>query len=234
MKKIQSLIYIIIVCLSLCSCGHKVNNYDGKELLDKAAKLHTGLESAHIIVRDNLSMETVQEISYRFEGEVMQYMYVGYDSETGRTYCEYNNGTELNYITLPEETKWSFIAKGSEGYYTYSKASRHYFADGAQLFADYEGAVSTSFVTEDYWTRTLHIDYDVTKLSQYSALAAYGEFSDFDIMAAFDADGYCYCFDNVYTTADGTKSSYSVLINPRDEQLPIERKTDRTVFEIEE
>ena len=79
MKKTAKLlipIYIIIVyCLSGCSSPA----YEGKELVDKAARLHTGLESAHIVLMDNLTGETLQEITYRFSGDVMQYMYIGYE-----------------------------------------------------------------------------------------------------------------------------------------------------------
>ena len=69
MRKLRQLlipIYIIIVyCLSGCSSPA----YEGKELVDKAAKLHTELESAHIVLMDNLTGETLQEITYRFSGE---------------------------------------------------------------------------------------------------------------------------------------------------------------------
>ena len=229
-KKLLIPVYIIIVyCLSGCSSPA----YEGKELIDKAGKLHTELESAHIVLMDNLTGETLQEITYRFAGDVMQYMYIGYDTESGKTYCEFNNGTELDMITLPEETEWTCVSKGNEGYYGYSRASRHYFADGARLLADYDMAVSGTHIIEEKLYRTLYLEYDREKLSQYSALAELGEFSDFDMEFTFDTDGRCREFWNGYTLADGARYSYSIRINPRDSALPIERTKERTVIEIE-
>lgn len=220
MKKLKSLIYIIIVCLSLSSCGQQVNNYEGKELIDRAAEIHTSFESASVSVSEG--SETVQYIEYRFEGDVMQYMYSA--RIDGKAYLEFNNGTELNYITLPDETQWSFAAKGSEGYYSYSKASRHYFADGAQLFTDYEGAVSSSEITENDGQTIIKLSYDLEKLKQYSALREYGEFTDFSMTFYINNElGCCTMFKNNYTLADGTKHSYTIMAFRRNESLPIER-----------
>lgn len=233
MRKLRKLlipIYIIIVyCLSGCSSPA----YEGKALVDKAAKLHTELESAHIILMDGLSGETLQEITYRFSGDVMQYMYIGYDPETGKTYCEFNNGTELDRITLPEDTEWTCVSKGNEGYYGYSRAARHYFADGTMLMADYDMAVSDTHIIEEKLYRTLYLRYDVDKLSQYSALAEAGEFSEFGMEFTFDTDGRCRQVWNVYTLSDGTKHSYGIWINPRDAALPIEITQERTVIGAE-
>lgn len=225
MKKIKSLIYIIIVCLSLCSCGQKTVYYDGKELIDKAAEIHTSYESASVSVSEGLALsasDTLQYIEYRFEGDVMQYMY--YANVDGKSYYEFNNGTELNYITLPDETEWSFAAKGSEGYYSYSKVSRHYFADGAQLFTDYEGAVSDSEIIEKDGQTIIKLSYDLEKLKQYSALKEYGEFTDFSMTFYINNElGCCTMFTNEYTLADGTDHAYTVLAFRRNEALPIER-----------
>ncbi len=233
MKKTAKLLipiyFIIVYCLSGCSSPV----YEGKELVDNAAKLHTELESAHIVLMDNLTGETLQEITYRFAGDVMQYMYIGYDQETGKTYCEFNNGTELDTITLPEETEWTCVSKGNEGYYGYSRAARHYFADGARLLADYDTAVSGTHIIEEKLYRTLYLEYDKEKLLQYSALAEMGEFSDFDMEFTFDTDELCREIWNGYTLSDGTKYSYSIRINPRDAALPVERTQERTVIEIE-
>lgn len=220
MKKIKSLIYIIIVCLGLGSCGQKVNNYEGKELIDRAAEIHTSYESASVSVSEG--GETAQYIEYRFEGEVMQYMY--YAHIDGKSYYEFNNGTELNYITLPDETQWSFSAKGSKDYYSYSRASRHYFADGAQLFTDYEGAVSDSEITEKDGQTVIKLSYDLEKLKQYSALKEYGEFADFSMTFYINNKlGCCTMFTNNYTLTDGTSHSYTVMAFRRNEDLPIER-----------
>lgn len=230
MKKIKSLIYIIIVCLSLCSCGQQINNYDGKELVDKAAKLHTDLESASVFMTNTKTAEVEQYIEYRFEGEVMQYMYMGCDEGEGIAYYEYNNGTELNYITLPEETQWSFIAKGNEGYYNYSKASRHYFADGAQLFNDFEAAVVSSEIIQHTGT-DLKLSYDMDKLAEYGAFEQLGKFSDFSMTFHFNPEGYCTQVVNEYTLSDGTSYGYKMDIRQRDSAEPVVRTDAERLIE---
>lgn len=220
MKKIFSYIYIIMVCLCACGCSQKEHYYEGKELIDRAAEIHTSFGSATVSVSEGA--ETVQYIEYRFEGEVMQYMYSAHVD--GKHYYEYNNGTELNYITLPDETEWSFAAKGSEGYYTYSKASRHYFADGAQLFNDFEAAVSSSEIHDTGEQMIVKLDYDTKKLSEYTAFREYGDFKEFTMVFYIDKDGgNCIQFRNDYTSADGTNYSYWVRMFERDANEPVKR-----------
>ncbi len=222
MKKIFSYIYIIMVCLALCGCAQKEYNYEGKELIDKAAEIHTSYESADVTISDGITDEVLQKIEYRFEGEVMQYMYSAHLD--GKDYYEYNNGTELNYITLPDDTEWSFAAKGTEGYYTYSKASRHYFADGAQLFADYEAAVASSEIRDTGEQMIVKLVYDTEKLSEYAAFREYGDFKEFTMIFYIDKDGgNCIQFRNDYTSADGTNYSYWVRMFERDANEPVKR-----------
>ncbi len=191
-------------------------------MVDKAAELHTDLESASVLMVNTKTFELEQYIEYRFEGEVMQYMYMGCDEGAGVAYYEYNNGTELNYITLPEETEWSFIAKGNEGYYSYSKAGRHYFADGKQLFNDFEAAVISSEITEHAGV-DLKLIYDLNKLAEYSAFAEYGKFSDFNMTFHFNPEGYCTQIVNDYTLSDGESYGYKIDIYQRDSSEPIVR-----------
>ena len=211
-----------MVCLCVCGCSQKEHYYEGKELIDRAAEIHTGYESVSVTISDDITNEVLQSIEYRFEGEVMQYMYSAHID--GKDYYEYNNGTELNYITLPDETEWSFAAKGTEGYYTYSKASRHYFADGAQLFTDYEAAVSSSEINDTGEQMIVMLSYDTDKLSEYAALKEYGEFKDFTMIFYIDKDeGNCIQFRNDYTLADGISCSYWVRMFERDADEPVKR-----------
>ena len=211
-----------MVCLCVCGCAAKEYNYEGKELIDRAAEIHTSYESAQVIINAGGEDADSQSIEYRFEGEVMQYMYSAHID--GKDYYEFNNGTELNYITLPDETQWSFTAKGSEDYYSYSKASRHYFADGAQLFTDYEAAVSESEIKETENQMIVKLSYDLEKLSQYSALKEYGEFTDFAMVFYIDKEqGNCLMFRNDYTLADGMSYSYTVTAFERNAEEPIKR-----------
>lgn len=222
MKKVFSYIYIIMVCLALCGCAKKEYYYEGKELIDKAKENHTAFEGAWITVNDYISHTDVQSIEYQFQGEVMTYMYSAHID--GKDYYEYNNGTELNYITLPDETEWSFIAKGTEGYYTYSKASRHYFADGEQLFADYEAAVSGSEIKETDTQTMLTLSYDLEKLKQYSAFAEYDGLTDFSVLFSIDkSSGNCLRYDTKYTLSDGTEEHYIMNIFERTANGPVMR-----------
>lgn len=213
-------IYIIIVYMfSGCSGSY---NYEGKEYIDKAAQIHTAYESAMVTLYDNATGAIVQSIEYRFEGDVMQYMY--YANADGKQYYEFNNGTEINRLTLPDESKWTGIAKGSEEFYSYSRVSRHYFADGAQLFTDYEAAVSESTVEDTGEQIVVTLSYDLNKLGQYAALSAYGEFTDFKVTFMIDKElGSCTQFTNEYTLADGTKGSYTVYTFKRNPDFPIAR-----------
>lgn len=222
MKKIKSLIYIIIVCLGLGSCAAQEYTYEGKELVDRARENHTAFEGAWITVNDYIDNFPVQSIEYQFQGEVMTYMYSAHID--GKDYYEYNNGTELNYITLPDETEWSFASKGSEGYYSYSKASRHYFADGEQLFADYAAAVSGSEISETDTQTMLTLSYDLEKLKKYSAFEAYEGLTDFSVLFSIDKEsGNCIRYDTKYTLSDGTEEWYIMNVFERTDTGAVER-----------
>ncbi len=226
MKRFRSLKYLlfiiyIIIVYSLCGCSTPVN-YEGKAMVDKAAALHTEKESATVVVTDNLTGKAVQRIEYRFVGDVMQYMYTG--EMDGKTYYEFNNGTELNFITIPDESEWSFTSKGNEDYYNYSRASRHYFADGAQLFNDYEAAVSESLVRQFYDVDVVTLKYDLGKLSSYSSLASYGSFTEFLVEFNIDREtGECKRIRNKFTTESGETSDYIVILLPREASAEIKR-----------
>lgn len=209
-KTLLAALFFLLFCAGCASA-----EYDGRDELERARALHTARDGATVTMTDDRTGEVVQKIDYLFVGEVMTYMYMG--AQDGTRYYEFNNGTELNTITLPDETEWSFVAKGSEGFYSYGKASRHYYADGAQLFSVYEAALSdTSRPAEN----TILFSYDAAKLSEYAAFSEMGEISDFSLSYTFDEAGYCTKFTNAYTM-DGTAYSYTVTIEGRDE--PIER-----------
>lgn len=220
LKYLLFIIYIIIV-YSVCGCSTPVN-YEGKAMVEKAASLHTEKESAIVVVTDNLTGKAVQRIEYRFVGDVMQYMYTG--EMDGKTYYEFNNGTELNFITIPDESEWSFTSKGNEDFYNYSRASRHYFADGAQLFNDYEAAVSESLVKQFYDVDIVKLTYDLGKLATYSSLASYGSFTEFVVEFNIDREtGECKRMRTKFTTESGEKSDYIVIFLPRDASAEIKR-----------
>ena len=233
MKKRSLLLYIIMVCCVIALSGCRLNGgYEGKDLVDRAKKMHTELEAAHIIVEDiskgrYANEQPVQEIWYRFQGDVMQYMYIGRDLETGEEYYEFNNGTELD-TWHTGDTEWSAVAKGSEDYYSYSRTKRHYFADGELLLNDYAAAVSSSEIREEpstcatFASTVVHIEYDDDKLSQYGSMAGitglvqeYRSYDtgDFGFMEDF-ITGY---------TKDGVQYKYLMRINQTDPSAPIER-----------
>lgn len=214
-------IYIIMVfCVfALSGCAGTVI-YDGKELVDRAKQLHTELEAAHITVTDEISGTVVQEITYRFAGDVMQYMYIGHDADTGEEYYEFNNGTELDTWHTGDE-KWSFAAKGSEDYYGYSRASRHYFADGARLLNDYAAAVKSAEARDDIGGRkTVSVSYDDSIISQNEQMTGV---SDYSQAFGLTEKGRC---DEVYinyNTDDGIHHRYCVRISEADPAAPVER-----------
>lgn len=206
-KTLLAALFFLLFCAGCASA-----DYDGRVELERARALHTARDGATVTMTDDRTGEVVQKLDYLFVGEVMTYMYMG--AQDGTRYYEFNNGTELNTVTLPDETEWSFIAKGSEGYYSYSKGSRHYYADGARLFAVYEAAVDGTERSEN----AIRFSYDEKRLSEYAAFAEMGEISDFSMSYTFDEAGYCTEFTNAYTM-DGTAYSYTVTIEGRDEPV---------------
>ncbi len=205
MKKTSLFIYIIIVCLSLCGCANEID-YTGKSDIEKARKLHTELDSATVRVTDKISGTVVQEIEYKYVGEVMTYMYTG--RADGVTYYEYNNGTELNMMTQPGQTEWSFVAKGDENYYSYSKSAPHYFADGEQLFATYPTAISSVSVTDyDEGGKCYVYMYNVETLKKLDSFKNMGDISQFIMNYEINSDGYCIEIENQYAM-DGVEYHY--------------------------
>ena len=220
-KRTSVFIYTIMVCciLALAGCA---NSYEGKDLVDKAKQLHTGLEAAHIEVEDirgghNSDRPPVQEIWYRFQGDVMQYMYIGRDLETGEEYYEFNNGTELD-TWHTGDSEWSFAAKGTESYYSYSRAKRHYFADGELLFNDHAAAVTGSEVTYPFDVPLVHLTYDADKIAQSPEMAGVTEYEQYYTITD---DGTCWL--EVYYTQNGEKRDYSTMVLYQDPADPIER-----------
>ncbi len=213
-------LYIIMVyCfIALSGCGGK--SYTGKNIVDRAKSLHTGLESAHITVSDCSDSDNeiiVQEIWYRFAGDVMQYMYIGRDAATGEEYYEFNNGTELD-TWHSGDADWSFAAKGSEGFYNYSRASRHYFADGDKLLEDHSSAVSEAAVTDG--EKHISIEYYADMGQYYSSMEG---ITDYSARYDFDSDGYCAVHTMTYIK-DGSSYKYKVEIGRTDADKSIERR----------
>lgn len=209
MKKILGTGLLSMILL-LCGCTGTVD-YDGKSEIEKARVLHTGLESASVSLTggQNGGEDVTQEITYRFAGEVMQYLYHGTQKQadgTVKEYYEFNNGTEIDFIDLPEDTEWNYYAKGSEDFYSYSKTSRHYFADGTQLFSVYEGAVTETKRDGN----TLTFIYNPSALIQYESFRGI-DITDFTMTYEFNNDGYCTSFSNTYTV-DGDVYNYNVVI----------------------
>ena len=224
MKKTKRLLplYIIMVLCVFALSGCSGADYEGKDLVDKAKKLHTEREAAHIQVEDMISGEVVQDITYRFVGDVMQYMYIGRDPETGEEYYEFNNGTELD-TWHTGDTEWTFAAKGSEDYYSYSRAKRHYFADGNLLLDDHAAAVSGSSVTDETigW-KVIHLTYSDDKIAQseqMSGVTGYSQtyFTDFD-----DSELNCFEMTTSYQK-EGKEYWYLIHIESTDPADPIER-----------
>lgn len=201
---------------ALCGCMQKVD-YDGKEEIDKARSLHTALESATVTLTGGNESgggnEYTQQISYRFEGDVMQYIFHAEEKKEDGTfaeYYEYNNGTEIDFITLPNDNEWRYYAKGDENFYSYTRSSRHYYADGAQLFSVFEGAISSA----ERDGNVITFLYDSKKLTNYDAF--YGlDISDFAMIYKFDEIGRCTEFANKYVL-DGEKYYYTVYITDMD------------------
>lgn len=209
-----------MVCcvIALAGCGAP-GSYDGKDLVDRAKKLHTELEAAHITVTDEITGTVVQEITYRFAGDIMQYMYIGRDPETGEEYYEFNNGTELD-TWHTGDTAWSFAAKGSEGFYNYSRAKRHYFADGDQLLDDHAAALESA---ELKYYKDVVPDVILTyKADEISRSPSMEGVTEYEQIYVFGDDEKCFTLEVCYTQNE-RKYDYATMIFYQDPSAPIER-----------
>lgn len=221
-KKTGTAVALGLSAVMLCGCSFQSVEYDGKEELERARSLHTALESATVTLTGGTDgdNEYVQQISYRFEGDVMQYIFHANgkgDNGEAAEYYEFNNGTEIDFITLPDDTEWQYYAKGDENFYSYSRSSRHYYADGAQLFSIFEKAISSTERDGD----TITFLYDDRQLTNYDAF--YGlDISDFSMIYTFDESGRCVEFANRYTL-DGVEYYYTVTITDMDNVSEIVR-----------
>ena len=220
LKRLVSVYIIMVFCIfAVSGCAGTVN-YEGKELVDRAKQLHTELEAAHITVTDEISGIVVQEITYRFVGDVMQYMYIGRDAETGEEYYEFNNGTELD-TWHTGDTAWSFAAKGSDSYYGYSRASRHYFADGAWLLDEHISAISSAEMGNFNANKWVRLKYDDAKISGYETMTGVVGYEQSYTFEENDT-GYCYALA-VNFTRDGREYRYVTMIGYYDKDKPVER-----------
>ncbi len=235
LKRLVPIYIIMVYCVIALSGCAAVTDYAGKEMVDRAKKLHTGLEAAHITVREYVRDEgdpvngaafaaspVVQEIWYRFAGDVMQYMYIGRDPESGEEYYEFNNGTELDTWHTGDE-KWAFAAKGSEGFYNYSRTSRHYFADGDRLLDDHLNAVKSSFVSDQQEGQNLiFIGYDSEMIAQNGQMAGVQDYSQAYYINPAAEDGLCR-EQQIQYRKDGKIYIFDMFAEPADPAAPIER-----------
>ena len=164
----------------------------------------------------------------------MQYTYYGYDADTGDNYYEFNNGTELNTHHSGDEG-WEFTAKGSEGYYSYSRAKRHYFADGDQLLNDHAAAVSGSEILRETGQEgedivILHLDYDNVRLAQYGSMEGITDMTQeylWDVSDAHEDEKAAMnrlCdYMKISYSKDGERYVYYVGFSGTDPNEPIER-----------
>ena len=219
-------IYIIMVlCVFALSGCSGAKGYEGEDVVDRAKQHHTDLEAASISVQDRNTGVIVQEIDYRFVGDIMQYMYIGRDAETGEEYYEFNNGTELD-TWHTGDTAWTGVAKGNEGFYNYSRVKRHYFSDGALLLNDYASAVksaSTNYERGDTKVvKVVKIEYDdavISQNEQMSGVTGYRQEYWINVTQGSSECDSCY----VDYTKDGKTYSYWIKIDSRDPGETIER-----------
>jgi hypothetical protein len=220
-KRLVPIYIIMVYCIAVLSGCSVPGNYEGKDLVDRAKKLHTELEAAHITITDEISGVVVQEITYRFAGDVMQYMYIGRDAETGEEYYEFNNGTELD-TWRTGDTAWSFVAKGSEGYYNYSRAKRHYFADGELLLNDYASAVKTAKIRSEVGeAKRVIVSYDDSKISQNEQMTGVTDYCQ-EYLLSVHREGVCSGLTVSYFL-NGKEQRFMIAVQECDLSVPIER-----------
>ena len=112
--------------------------------------------------------------------------------------------------------------KGNEDYYNYSRAKRHYFADGALILNDYASAAKSATVrTEKGDTKVVKIEYDDSKIAQYDQMSGVTGYRQEYWLDIAGADGCTLLY--VDYSKDGKTYSYRVTINRSSPDEPIKR-----------
>ena len=183
-KNITALIALATMAILLCSCAKRAEGY---EIIKNARKEYTKYDSAKIIVTNDLTGQVSQEFTFKYEGDVLTYVYMG-AGENGEIYYEYHNGDELH---IYEQGEWAVYMKGDGKYQSYSRRNPHSMA-GEGVFLFVNKAIDEARIEEiDGGTKIEYI-YDAKELSRQMSrqLKEIGDIQSFEISFILNSDGH--------------------------------------------
>ena len=211
MKKYCLYIFTIVCALALSGCslfGADYSGIAGYSQVETARDLYTALDSGRLTIVDNSSGEITQDFVFKYEGDVLTYSYVVVDEN--EIYCEYHNGSEINYTTDKDEA-WTALDATSEQYFVKSKTDRHPLTDRTAISINADSIVSGTVSEQADGGFVITYDYDIEKLASYAtALETVGTLTGFATALEIDGEGYCTALTQTATFIDADGNELAV------------------------
>lgn len=212
----------VLIATGGCSLGMPDYSYiDGYTEVANAQKLYAELDSGHFYMQDNTSGEKTGEFTfkYREDGQLM-YMYMASDEEG--LYLEFHNGSEIN-LKRTGRKDWSFVSRGDEDYYSYSRENKHPFTTEGVISMN-AFAVTDSLAEKDGEGEKISFKYNVAAFE--GSFEGMGSLRSFESTVWINGEGYCYRLDQkgVFEKDGGENVyDYSMFIDEMNEVEKVER-----------
>lgn len=216
MKKIFIPMLVFATLLIFTSCGKPI---EGEDLILKARKAYTALDSATIEIVNVDTDQVEQRFTFMYdEKDMLIYSYSGtFEDEK---YLEYNNGY-TSYTN--DDGKVTQYKKGDKKFISYTRKSTHPTA-GVGLVLFEKKAVKDASVTQTNEGTTVTHIYDIDKLKNLETDV--GDITDFTVIYYFDKEDNLLNIIEKSVVNTGTKDiirAYSVEIGSKNEITAIEK-----------
>lgn len=170
--------------------GTDYSRIEGYAQAARAQKLYSELESCHFYMQNNATSEKTVEFTFKYRADgQLEYMYTASDEEG--LYLEYHNGSELNRREVGQK-EWSFISRGSDNYYSYSKENKHPFTTEGVISVN-AYAVTDSSAEKDGDGEKISFKYDAAAFE--GSFEGMGKIKSFESTVWINSEGYCYRLD---------------------------------------
>ncbi len=198
------------VVLLISGCAKTPDGYD---TVKSAKEKYEQLDSAHMVMTNLNSGETMMEFSFFINSNDEMVLYYCGTSDGKQEYA-YSNGAEYFYKSAEDEL-WNVISPDNE-YYIYNIYNRGYrypYAQGGIFFLD-GTSVQTAEITDSADGCTVKYTYDAEKLNE-STQGLFDNISSFSSMQTtieINAEGFIteYTLMGDVTYTDGVADSLNV------------------------
>lgn len=223
MKRNKNILFYIGIVLAalflITGCGAK--DAAGSELVEKARKEYTKLDSAKVIMTNIETNEVEQTFVFKYdEKDVLTFAYQG--EYMDESYAQYNNGYE-SYTS--ENGKYTFSQRGDKDFQSYDRDSTHPQAnEGLIIFS--ANSIKDSSVTEENGVTCVEHSYDPEKIG---ASSDEGDVTGFYAKFYFDEnENLLYFTEETVIDNDGEeiKHLYKVEITEKNSVGDIENPVD--------